>query len=74
MSIDWKKKLTSRKLWLSVVSFITLLLVALGFSETEAAQVSAIVMAGATVISYIIGEGMVDAAAKTGGDGNVSAD
>ena len=31
--------------------------------EAEAAQISALIMAGATVIGYVIGEGMTDAAA-----------
>ncbi len=59
--IDWARKLTSRKLWLSVASFVSLMWVALGGSESEAAQVSALIMAGATVIGYVIGEGLADA-------------
>lgn len=60
--INWKKKLTSRKLWVSVCGFVSLLVVAMGGTESEAAQVSAIIMAGATVIGYVIGEGLADAA------------
>lgn len=60
MKIDWKRKLTSRKLWLSVASFVSLLFLAFGYSESVAAQVSAIIMAGATVIGYVIGEGLAD--------------
>lgn len=48
--IDWMRKLTSRKLWLSVASFVTLMVVACGGTENEAAQISALIMAGATVI------------------------
>ena len=59
---DLIRKLTSRKFWIAVCSFVTLLVIAFGRSESEAAQVSAIIMAGATVLSYIIGEGMIDAA------------
>jgi len=59
---DLIRKLTSRKFWMAVCSFVTLLVIAFGRSESEAAQVSAIIMAGATVLSYIIGEGMIDAA------------
>ena len=70
MKIDWKRKLTSRKLWASVVSFVSLLMVALGYTESAAAQAAAIIMAGASVVAYIIGEGLVDAAAASGGDGN----
>lgn len=61
--IDWVKKLTSRKLWTAVASFVSLLIVAFGGTENYAAQVVAIIMAGGTVIAYIVGEGMIDAAA-----------
>ena len=66
MKIDWKRKLTSRKLWVSIAAFVSLLMVAPGCSENEAAQVSALIMAGATVIGYVIGEGLVDASYKKG--------
>lgn len=60
--IDWKRKLTSRKLWTAIVSFAALLVVACGGTQEQAAQITAIIMAGATVMAYIIGEGLVDAA------------
>lgn len=60
MKIDWKRKLTSRKLWTSVAGFVTLLLVARGMTENEAAQVAAIIMAGAQVVGYCIAEGLAD--------------
>ena len=61
MSIDWKRKLTSRKFWVAVVAFITPLMLAFGVSEDSVTQIVAIVMAGADVLAYIIAEGMVDA-------------
>lgn len=60
MKIDWKAKLTSRKLWTAVIGFITPLLLAFGISDNIVAEVTSIVMAGATAIAYIIGEGIVD--------------
>lgn len=60
--IDWKRKLTSRKLWAAVCSLATNLIVAFGGAKETAVQVTAIIMAGASVIAYIIGEGLVDAA------------
>lgn len=69
MKIDWVRKLTSRKFWIAVASFVSLLVVALGGSEETATQVTAIIMAGATVAAYIIGEGLSDAAgAKASAD------
>lgn len=62
---DIKRKLTSRKLWLAIGSFVSLLLVALGMPEQQAARIVTIITAGASVIAYIIGEGLVDAAAAT---------
>lgn len=60
MKIDWKKKLTSRKLWVSVAGFVSMLIVACGVAEETATQISAIIMAGASVIGYAIGEGLAD--------------
>lgn len=59
---DIIRKLTSRRFWTAVCAFVALLVVAFGHSENEAAQVTAIIMSGATVLSYILGEGMVDVA------------
>ena len=60
--IDWKRKLTSRKFWAAVVGFVTPLIIAFGGTQEIATQVAAIIMAGGTLIAYILGEGLVDAA------------
>ena len=62
MKIDWKRKLSSRKFWLSIANFVTLIIIAMGYTDTQAAQVSAIIMAGASVVAYIIAEGLTDSA------------
>lgn len=56
------RKLTSRKLWAAIVGFITPLMLAFGYSQAQTSQVTAIIMAGGTLIAYIVGEGMTDAA------------
>ena len=61
MNIDWKRKLTSRKWWAAVVSFVSMLMIATGSTEASATQVAAIIMAGSTVIGYTIAEGLADA-------------
>ena len=61
-NINWTKKLTSRKLWTAAASFVSMMIVATGGTENTSTQVAAIIMAGATVIGYIVGEGLVDAA------------
>lgn len=65
MKIDWKRKLTSRKFWLSITAFVALLVVALGYSDSTATQITALIMAGAEVVGYTIGEGLADSGAKT---------
>ena len=62
MKINWKEKLTSRKFWAAVIGFVTSVCAAFGISELTVEQVVAIIAAGATLIAYIIGEGLVDAA------------
>ena len=59
---DIKRKLTSRKFWAAVAEFVTMLILAFNGTQETAAQVAAIIMAGAGVIAYIIGEGLADAA------------
>lgn len=60
--MDWKSKLTSRKFWAAVVNFVTQLMIAFHATDSEVTQVAAVIMAGAGVIAFIIGEGMADAA------------
>lgn len=60
--IDWKRKLTSRKFWAAIAEFVTMLILAFNGTQETAAQVAAIIMAGAAVVAYIIGEGLADAA------------
>ncbi len=71
MKIDWVRKLTSRKFWAAVVGFVTPTLIAFGVAESEVTQVAAIIMAGATLIAYIIGEGLVDAHSTTYIEGEI---
>ena len=61
MKIDWVRKLTSRKLWTAVASFVSMMIVATGGAENTATQITALIMAGASVVAYIIGEGLTDA-------------
>lgn len=67
--INWARKLTSRKLWMSVASFVSMMIVACGGTENEAAQVAALIVAGATVIGYLLAEGLADSANAEIGEG-----
>lgn len=60
--INWKRKLTSRKLWAAIGSFVSMMILATGGTESTATQITALIMAGASVVAYIIGEGLTDSA------------
>ena len=66
--IDWKRKLTSRKFWTAIAGFVDMLVVAFGGTEDQATQITALIMAGAAVVAYIIGEGLADAAGAGSAD------
>lgn len=57
---DLKRKLTSRKLWASVAGFVAMLIIYFTGDNNNAQQVTALIMAGASVIGYVIGEGLAD--------------
>ena len=62
-----KNKLCSRKLWVSLANFISMLVVYFGVAESEAQQISALIMAGASLIGYVVGEGLADSSNTMGG-------
>ncbi len=75
MKTDWKRKLTSRKLWAAAAGFVTMLMVYCGRNAGEAEQAAALIMAGASLVAYIIGEGLADGGRQCGtqeegGDGD----
>lgn len=59
-----KRKLTSRKLWTAIVGFVTGLMIYKGRSEAEANEVGSLILMAASVVAYIIGEGLADAGNK----------
>lgn len=59
---DWVRKICSRKFWVAIVGFVTGLLLYLGKSEAETEQIAGLIMSGASVVAYILGEGLIDAA------------
>lgn len=63
---DVIRKLTSRKLWIALIGFITALLTAFKLDEAVITQVAAVVMAFGTLISYILAEGWIDAKREEG--------
>lgn len=68
--IDWKRKLTSRKLWIAVAGFVSGCIVAFGGAEDQAKMIAGLIMQGASVIGYLLAEGLTDAAHADGGADN----
>ena len=60
MKIDWKRKLTSRKFWVSLAGFVAGLIVIFGGSQENADKVSGAILSGAAVVGYVVGEGLAD--------------
>lgn len=63
---DIVRKLTSRKLWMAVAGFVAGLIVALGESSELAETVSGLIMSGASVLGYLLAEGLADSAGAGG--------
>ena len=59
--IDWKQKLSSRKLWAAAAGIITGLAMVFGLDESTISSVAGAVVSVASVVAYIITEGKVDA-------------
>lgn len=59
--MDIRRKLTSRKFWTALIGFITPILIMNKVPQETVTQVTSIIMAGATLIAYILAEGFTDA-------------
>lgn len=62
MRIDWVRKFTSRKWWMSVAAFVVALLVLFGAETSTAESVAAIILLAADVVGYTLAEGLADSA------------
>ena len=59
--IDWKRKLSSRKLWAAAAGIVTGLAMVFGLDENTISTVAGAVVSVASVVAYIMAEGKVDA-------------
>ena len=55
------RKLTSRKLWVAIAGFVSGLIVTFDGDANTAETVSGLILQGASVLGYLIGEGLADA-------------
>lgn len=60
------KKLSSRKFWTAIAGVVMGLAMAFGLDEGTISSVSGAVVAAASVVTYIMGEAKIDAAAIKG--------
>lgn len=58
---DLIRKLTSRKFWVTLVAFITALLIAFNVDAGSTEQIVTIIMSFGSLISYVLAEGWADA-------------
>lgn len=70
--INWRQKLTSRKLWFAIVGVVIGAAMAFGIEGSELQEVIGLIAGAAaaigSIIGYIDGESAVDAARAKGGD------
>ena len=59
--VDWKRKLSSRKLWAAVAGVVAGLAMVFGLDEGTISNVAGAVVSAASLVAYIITEGQVDA-------------
>lgn len=60
-TIDWKRKLSSRKLWAAAAGIVAGLAMVFGLDENTISTVAGAVVSVASVVAYILAEGKVDA-------------
>lgn len=68
-----KSKLTSRKFWMALAAFVVGLLTLFQVDANTTQQISGVIMSLGAVIAYIVGEGLVDAAATNSSQPNITA-
>lgn len=55
-----KRKLTSRKFWVTVANFTSQVLYLFNFADTKVERVASLILASGALIAYVIGEGLAD--------------
>lgn len=71
--IDWRRKLSSRKLWAAAAGIVAGLAMVFGLDEGTMSNVAGAVVSVASVVAYIITEGKVDEKAVDSGKNTAEA-
>lgn len=59
---DWIRKLTSRKFWMAIAGFVAGLIAFIKSPSGSTEAVTGLIMSLGTLVAYIVGEGLADAA------------
>lgn len=62
MKIDWRNKLSSRKFWAFVSTFVISVITLFGATENTILQISALIVSLGDVIAYVVAETKIDKA------------
>lgn len=66
MKVDWKAKLSSRKLWVAVIGFITALLITFNVPDMTIEKIAGLITAMGGLIAFIFSEAYVDGKREEG--------
>ena len=61
MKIDWVRKLSSRKFWVCLAGLVSGLIIYCGGTPERATATEGIIMSIASIVVYILAEGITDA-------------
>ena len=64
--MNWRTKLSSRKLWVAIIGFVTAMMMAFNATPDTIEKAVAVIMAGGVLVSYILAEGWIDASRESG--------
>lgn len=60
MNIDWKRKLSSRKLWVALAGLVIGVALLFGAERTTAESIGGIVLTFGSIVTYLLAEGAAD--------------
>ena len=59
---DWIRKLTSRKFWMAIAGLVAGIVAFINSPSGSSEAITSLIMSFGSVVAYIVGEGMADAA------------
>ena len=65
--VEWKRKLSSRKLWALIAALATTCMVLFGVDSPTQVKIAALITQTGAVVAYVLSEGYVDGKVAEGG-------